>query len=83
LVYFFLCRSYSQERLLLGCVHIVDDDASFRIAMERRLKNAGYEVATYASAKDLLNLLPSDTVLGCILLDVRYRDLLVRSCKSA
>jgi hypothetical protein len=29
-----------------GLVHIVDDDASFRTAMERRLKKAGYEVAT-------------------------------------
>jgi FixJ family two-component response regulator len=27
-------------------VHIVDDDASFATAMERRLKLAGYEVAT-------------------------------------
>jgi FixJ family two-component response regulator len=60
---------------LLGCVHIVDDDASFRTAMERRLKHAGYEVATYALANDLLNHLPGDTVLGCILLDVRLPGL--------
>ena len=39
--------------------------------MERRLKHAGYEVATYASAGHLLDHLPSDSVLGCILLDVR------------
>jgi FixJ family two-component response regulator len=31
---------------MLGFVHIVDDDASFLTAMERRLKHAGYEVAT-------------------------------------
>ena len=43
--------------------------------MERRLKHAGYEVATYASAQDLLDRLPSDSVLGCILLDVRMPDL--------
>jgi FixJ family two-component response regulator len=54
-----------------GLVHIVDDDASFRTAMERRLTIAGYEVATYASAERLLDRLPSDSVLGCILLDVR------------
>ena len=54
-----------------GFVHIVDDDASFRTAMERRLKHAGYEVATYGSAEQLLDRLPSDSVLGCILLDVR------------
>jgi FixJ family two-component response regulator len=54
-----------------GFVHIVDDDASFRTAMERRLTSAGYEVASYASAEHLLDPLPSDSVLGCILLDVR------------
>ena len=54
-----------------GFVHIVDDDASFRTALARRLKLAGYEVATYASAEHLLERLPSDSVLGCILLDVR------------
>jgi FixJ family two-component response regulator len=58
-----------------GVVHIVDDDASFRTAMERRLKHAGYEVATYASAEHLLDRLPSDSVLGCILLDVRIPGL--------
>ena len=43
--------------------------------MERRLKRTGYDVATYASAKDLMDHLPSDTVLGCILLDVRIPGL--------
>jgi FixJ family two-component response regulator len=51
-------------------VHLVDDDASFRSAMERRLKKAGYTVATYASAQDLLDRQPSEGALGCILLDV-------------
>src|SRR5580704_11801212 len=58
-----------------GVVHIVDDDASFRTAVERRLTIAGYEVATYASAEHLLDRLPSDSVLGCILLDVRIPGL--------
>ena len=58
-----------------GLVHVVDDDAAFRTAIERRLKHAGYEVATYASAQDLLDRLPSDSVLSCILLDVRIPDL--------
>ena len=58
-----------------GVVHIVDDDEAFRTAMERRLKHAGYEVVTYASAKHLLDRLPSDSVLGCILLDVRIPGL--------
>ena len=58
-----------------GLVHIVDDDVSFRTAIERRLKKAGYEVATYPSAQDLLDSLPSENVLGCILLDVRIPGL--------
>jgi len=58
-----------------GLVNIVDDDASFRTAMERRLKHAGYEVATYPSALDLLDNLPTENVPGCILLDVRIPGL--------
>jgi RNA polymerase sigma factor (sigma-70 family) len=56
-------------------VHIVDDDASFRTAIERRLKQAGYEVATYASAQHLLDRLPSESELSCILLDMRIPGL--------
>ena len=54
-----------------GLVHVVDDDASFRVAVERRLRRAGYEVATYPSAQDFLDRSPSETVPSCILLDVR------------
>ena len=60
---------------MAGLVHIVDDDASFRTAIERRLKKAGYEVTTYPSAQDLLDRLPSKGELGCILLDVRIPGL--------
>jgi RNA polymerase sigma factor (sigma-70 family) len=65
----------SREALLLGHVHIVDDDASFLKAMERRLKTAGYEVATYPSAQDLLDRMPDERESGCILLDVRIPGL--------
>ena len=58
-----------------GLVHIVDDDASFRTAIERRLRKAGYEVATYPSAQHLLDHLPNESELGCILLDVRIPGL--------
>jgi FixJ family two-component response regulator len=58
-----------------GLVHIVDDDASFRTAIERRLKRAGYEVAVYPSAQDLLDRMPSESESGCILLDVRIPGL--------
>ena len=43
--------------------------------MERRLKQAGYEVATYPSAQHLLDHLPSESVPSCILLDVRIPGL--------
>jgi RNA polymerase sigma factor (sigma-70 family) len=58
-----------------GTVHVVDDDASFRIAIERRLKMAGYAVATYPSSQQLLDRLPDENGPGCILLDVRIPDM--------
>jgi FixJ family two-component response regulator len=58
-----------------GRVHVVDDDAAFRTAVERRLKKAGYEVATYPSAQHLLDRPPSEAEPGCILLDVRIPGL--------
>jgi RNA polymerase sigma factor (sigma-70 family) len=60
---------------VLGVVHVVDDDASFRTAIERRLKKAGYEVETYPSAQHLLDRLPNESGPGCILLDVRIPGL--------
>jgi FixJ family two-component response regulator len=56
-------------------IHVVDDDTSFRTAIERRLKKAGYEVATYPSAQHLLDRLPDDHEPGCILLDVQMPGL--------
>ena len=56
-------------------MHIVDDDESFRKAIERHLRYAGYEVETYASAQHLLDRLPSESEPGCILLDVRLPGL--------
>ena len=58
-----------------GRIHIVDDDDSFRAAIERRLKLAGYEVATYPSAQQLLDRPPDEDEPGCILLDVRIPGL--------
>ena len=60
---------------MLGRVHVVDDDVSFRTAIARRLKQAGYEVATYPSAQHLLDRLPNESEAGCILLDVRIPGL--------
>lgn len=58
-----------------GLVYIVDDDTSFRTAVERRLKLAGYEVEKYSSAQTLLDRLQSSERSGCILLDVRMPGL--------
>jgi FixJ family two-component response regulator len=58
-----------------GLIHVVDDDASFRAAIERRLKLAGYQVATYPSAQQLLDSPPDENEPGCILLDVQIPGL--------
>ena len=60
---------------MAGTVHIVDDDESFRTAIGRRLKMAGYQVATYPSAQQLLDRPPDESEPGCILLDVRIPGL--------
>ena len=58
-----------------GRVYVVDDDASFRNEIQRRLTIAGYQVATYPSAQQLLDSLPDENEPGCILLDVRIPGL--------
>lgn len=68
-------RSGGCEGKLSGIVHVVDDDASFRTAVERRLRFAGYDVETYASAQQLLDQLPGADQPGCILLDVQMPGL--------
>jgi FixJ family two-component response regulator len=60
---------------LPGIVHVVDDDASFRTAIQRLLEMTGYRVVTYASAQQLLDQRPDENGLGCILLDVRMPGL--------
>jgi FixJ family two-component response regulator len=64
-----------QRAKMPGLIHVVDDDGAFRIAIERRLKLAGYEVAAYASAQQLLDQLPAVGTPGCILLDVQIPGL--------
>jgi RNA polymerase sigma factor (sigma-70 family) len=58
-----------------GLVYVVDDDTSFRTAIERRLRIAGYEVETYSSAQLLLDRVPAAEGPGCILLDVQMPGL--------
>jgi RNA polymerase sigma factor (sigma-70 family) len=56
---------------LPAIIHIVDDDASFRNAVSRMLRVAGYEVESYEDAQQLLDKLPDDSEPGCILLDLK------------
>jgi FixJ family two-component response regulator len=50
-------------------VHLVDDDASLRSALQRLLTAAGYRVQAYASAGEFLLEPPADAP-GCLLLDL-------------
>jgi FixJ family two-component response regulator len=51
-------------------VAVVDDDASFRKAVGRLLRGAGYRVEEHASAEEFLAFPQSDT-LGCLVLDLQ------------
>jgi two-component system response regulator FixJ len=49
-------------------VHVIDDDASFRVALARLLKVAGYTVRTFASAAEFLAQLGDEA--GCVITDL-------------
>lgn len=51
-------------------IHVIDDDASMREALDRQLSALGFVVRQYASAGEFLLVWPVDTP-GCLLLDVR------------
>jgi len=53
----------------IPCIHVVDDDDSFRAAVMRLLRAAGYEVLGYPSAGAFL-LGEQGTAPGCVVLDV-------------
>jgi FixJ family two-component response regulator len=55
-------------------VFIVDDDASVRKSLARLVRAAGYEVETFASAREFLARPPLDAP-GCLVLDVRMPGL--------
>jgi FixJ family two-component response regulator len=51
-------------------IAIVEDDASFRRALERLLRASGFEVQTFASAEEFLgSALPESH--ACLILDIR------------
>ena len=51
-------------------IHVVDDDDSFRAALTRLLRAAGYEVRSFPSASEFLLARPTNAP-GCLVLDVR------------
>jgi FixJ family two-component response regulator len=55
-------------------IYIVDDQASFRAAMARMLRAAGYKVVPFETADRLLEELPPPD-RGCMLLDVKMPGL--------
>jgi FixJ family two-component response regulator len=57
-----------------GIVHVVDDDASWRMSVGRLLRAAGYQVVLYESAEQFLKAATIDA-RGCILLDIRMPGL--------
>ncbi|HEX4163835.1 MAG TPA: response regulator [Bryobacteraceae bacterium] len=51
-------------------VAIVEDDESYRLAVQRLLKSAGFSVESFASAEDFLSSgRPQET--GCLIADIR------------
>jgi len=56
-------------------VFIVDDDKSIRDSISLLLKSADYEVLTFSSAIEFLESDPSLLGGGCIVLDVKMREL--------
>lgn len=58
------------ERALPTLVHLVDDDASVRAALEDLLASVGLTTRSYVSAADFLDHAQFD-VPGCLVLDVR------------
>jgi FixJ family two-component response regulator len=51
-------------------VAIVEDDESYRLAVQRLLKSAGFSVQSFACAEDFLNS-GRQQEIGCLIADIR------------
>ncbi len=51
-------------------VAVVEDDESYRLALQRLLKSAGFSVQSFASAEDFLNC-GQQHETGCLITDIR------------
>ena len=63
--------SHRDER---ATVHVVDDDASMRGALEALFDLVGLATETYAAARDFLATSPADQP-GCMVIDIRLPDM--------
>ena len=63
--------SPTEERAV---VHVVDDDASLRSALEGLFDSVGLVTHTYAAARDFLATSPADQP-GCVVIDIRLPDM--------
>jgi FixJ family two-component response regulator len=68
-------RSETEKPISSPPVFVVDDDASIRRALTRLIKSAGYQVNTFASARDFLESGWHSESPGCLVLDVRMPGL--------
>ncbi len=57
---------------LTPVIHIVDDEESFRVAVRRFLRAAGYEARAYSSGAEFLMSRPGRSP-GCVLLDMNLQ----------
>jgi two-component system, LuxR family, response regulator FixJ len=65
-------RSESERRLEPPLIAVVDDDASFRRAIGRLLRLAGFRTWTFASAEEYLRIgVPND----CLILDLHLEGM--------
>jgi FixJ family two-component response regulator len=55
-------------------VHVVDDDASMRAALESLFESMGLDTQTYAAAREFLATSPADNP-GCVVIDIRLPDM--------
>ncbi len=55
-------------------VHVVDDDAPLRAALESLFDSVGLATRTYGTARDFLNTSVTDAP-GCIVIDIRLPDM--------
>jgi FixJ family two-component response regulator len=64
-------RSEASDRAL---VHVVDDDASLRAALENLFESVGLTTRSYETAHAFLNADVAD-IPGCIIIDIRLPDM--------